>query len=41
MTCVGTSTKLEMMEVMVSLPPNELEKLQAELTAVLRKFTGK
>jgi hypothetical protein len=26
---------------MVSLPPNELEKLQAELTAVLRKFTGK
>ena len=41
MTCVGTSTKLEMMEVLVSLPPDELEKLQAELTAVLRKFTGK
>jgi hypothetical protein len=40
MTCVGTSTKLEMMEVMVSLPPNELENLQRELTALLGKYAS-
>ena len=39
MTCVGTSSKLEMMEVMVSLPPDELAKLQHELTALVGKYT--
>jgi hypothetical protein len=38
MTCVGTSSKLEMIEVAVSLPPNELEKLQKELTALISKY---
>lgn len=41
MTCVGTSTKLEMLEVMVSLPPDDLEALQRELTALVSKFAGK
>ena len=38
MTCVGTSSKLEMIEVSVSLPPNELQKLQKELTALISKY---
>lgn len=41
MTCVGTSSKLEMMEIMVSLPPDEIENLQRELSAVIAKFAGK
>lgn len=40
MTCVGTSSKMEMMEVMVSLPPDELQKLQKELTSLISKFTA-
>ena len=39
MTCVGTSSKLEMMEVMVSLPPNDLERLQKELATLIAKHT--
>lgn len=35
MTCVGTSTSLEMLEVTVSLPANELESLQKELVALV------
>jgi hypothetical protein len=40
MTCVGTSSKLEMIEMMVSIPPDELGRLQAELVAVLKKFAS-
>jgi hypothetical protein len=40
MTCVGTSSKLEMLEVMVSLPPDELVKLQEELTALIGKYAA-
>lgn len=41
MTCVGTSSKLEMLEVMVSLPPNELEMFQKELAALVARFVKK
>jgi len=41
MTCVGTSSKLEMLEVMVSLPPNELERFQQELGTLVSKYTKK
>lgn len=41
MTCVTTSTKLEMMEVTVSLPPDAIEELQRELSAVVAKFASR
>jgi hypothetical protein len=42
MTCVGTSTKLEMLEVMVSLPsPEDLTRLKEELTQLIQKFAGR
>ena len=39
MTCVGTSSKMEMLEVMVSLPPDELERFQKDLGSLVAKFT--
>ena len=41
MTCVTTSTKLESIEVQVSLPPNEMEALQAEIAEVVQKFAAR
>lgn len=38
MTCVGTSSKLEMIEVAISLPPDELAKFQEELSALVARF---
>jgi hypothetical protein len=40
-TCVGTSTTHESIEVQVSLPPEKLQELQAELMQVVEKFAAR
>ena len=41
MTCVGTSTSFTASEVQVSLPADELESLQKELTEVVQRFVAR
>lgn len=41
MTCVTTSTSFETIEMQVSLPPDELQALQAEIAEVVQKFAGR
>ena len=38
MTCVGTSTKKEGLDVQISLPPDGLEKLQKELQELIGRY---
>jgi hypothetical protein len=41
MTCFGTSTQLEKLDVMVSLPPDQLAALHTELADFVTKFVAR